>query len=293
MKAVVSTTYSDTYLFFIPIITWCWNKLAVDTICFIPYHDVEVHGESALKKWDLITDCIALPGYTNNQFKNKDGEMCFRAYAFDAPEHKEATYAQCSRLYAAALDLPDYEFIVTGDVDMAVFRMVDLLEGNGRRENTSPTTPGSTVYIVGPDLTPEGQYPICYCAATVETWKGMIGQGSYQELLDKLLGDIETENFRGNYWGKDQETLFNITKDRPKFFIDRARPGTQFAGNRVDRDDINWRSYLGPDLIDAHLWRPGYTEENFANILELLQTQYPEDNFQWMIDYRNEYIKLI
>lgn len=274
MKAVVSTTYDDKYLFFLPIITWCWNKLGVDVICFMPIW----------KTQDQIKNMVV-----TNALK---GMKCDIHY-FDCPSHKEATYAQCSRLYAAALDLPDYEFIVTGDVDMAVFRMVDLLEGSGRRENTSPTTPGSTVYIVGPDLTPEGQYPICYCAATVETWKGMIGQGSYQELLDKLLGDIETENFRGNYWGKDQETLFNITKDRPKFFIDRARPGTQFAGNRVDRDDINWRSYLGPDLIDAHLWRPGYIEENFANILELLQRQYPEDNFQWMIDYRNEYIKLI
>lgn len=274
MKAVVSTTYDDKYLFFLPIITWCWNKLGVDVICFMPIWRTQ----------DQIKNMVV-----TNALK---GMKCDISY-FDCPPHKEATYAQCSRLYAAALDFPDHEFVVTGDVDMAVFRMVDLLEGNGRRENTSSTPPGATVYVVGSDLTPDGQYPICYCAVTVKTWREMIGHSSYQELLDGLLGNIETENFRGNYWSKDQEELFRITKDRPKFFIDRARPGTQFAMNRVDRDDINWRSYLGPDLIDAHLWRPGYTEENFANILELLQAQYPEDNFQWMINYRNEYIKLV
>ena len=36
MKTIISTTYNDNYLFFLPITTWSWNKLGVDVICFMP-----------------------------------------------------------------------------------------------------------------------------------------------------------------------------------------------------------------------------------------------------------------
>ena len=115
---------------------------------------------------------------------------------------------------------------------------------------------------------------------------------SYQNCLDELLGDIECENMRGNYWSKDQQNLWENTCDIA-YLIGRARPGTQFADNRVDRDDANWRSYLNDNLIDAHLWRPGYTDENFANIIELMTTMYPNDDFSWLVEYNEKYKALI
>lgn len=75
--------------------------------------------------------------------------------------------------------------------------------------------------------------------------------------------------------------------------IPRARPGTQFAANRVDRDDINWRAYVNDDLVDAHLWRPGYTDENFANIMELLTMKYPNEDFTWLRTYNEQYKNLL
>ena len=36
MKTIISTTYNDNYLFFLPITIWSWNKLGVDVICFMP-----------------------------------------------------------------------------------------------------------------------------------------------------------------------------------------------------------------------------------------------------------------
>lgn len=264
MKAVVSTTYDDKYLFFLPIITWCWNKLGVDVVCFAP---LSVKENNAFLKMALL-----------EKIRERAG-LLFSFYGFSCQPHKESTYAQCSRLYASAMMVADDELLFTSDIDMCVFKVPPF---------------NADIYIYGADLVPDKQFPICYAAGRAITWRALmaINGRSFQKCLDDLLGGIECENMRGNYWGKDQETLFDKVSGHAHK-VPRARPGTQFAMNRVDRDDINWRSYLGPDLIDAHLWRPGYIEENFANILELLQTQYPEDNFQWMIDYRNEYIKLI
>lgn len=269
-KAIISSTYDDRYLYFIPLATWCWNKLGVDVICFLPHSDYMGSEAKNQVPAQIIRDTI-----------QKYNLRCDLHY-FNAPENKKPTYSQCSRLYGACLDLPEDEVLITSDVDMAVFKMPEYVDN---------------ITIFGIDLVPEGQYPICYASATVKMWRKYfeIEGKTYQKCLDNLLGNIEAEHFRGNYWGKDQETLFNKTSGHqfPPFGVKRARPNTQFADYRVDRDDINWRSYVNDELVDAHLWRPGYTDENFANILELLTIKYPEENFQWLIDYTNAYKQLL
>ena len=262
MKAILSTTYDDNYLFFIPIVQWCWNKLGVDCIIFAP-HKIEIR----VNKYYLVKDLC----------KKSTWEY------FISPANKEATYAQCSRLFGGALqDISNDEILITSDADMAIF-------------SHDITNARSGINIWGTDLVPEKQFPICYISASKLDWQQRFGvKGlSVQNCLDNLLGHIEAEQFRGNYWGKDQETAWNML--HTSWYNDhlRARPGTQFSTNRVDRDDSNWRHYLGPDLFDAHLWRPGYADRNFANIMELLTTQYPDENFKWLVDYRNEYIKLL
>lgn len=269
MKAVVSSTYDNNYHFFLPIITWCWNKIGVDVICFMPHWITQYQ----IKNMIVANTC-------------RQNNLRIEQYHFSCPEHKEATYAQCSRLYAAALDLPEHEVLITSDVDMALFKI--------------PQNMGGFMSIFGHDLVPSKQVPICYISGSVDEWRKrfkIMGR-AYQECLDDLLGSIEADHFRGNYWAKDQEEAYNNIMgggwpNCHAHLLPRARPGTQFAEHRVDRDDINWRSYCGPDLIDAHLWRPGYTDANFANIMELLQTQYPNENFDWVRNYRNKYIKLL
>lgn len=267
MKAIISTTFDDKYLFFLPIVSWCWNKLGIETICFLPSPRHETETEKL---------CLAIEYYdpVKNHLKY-----------FIASEHKAATYAQCSRLYAAALYLPEDEILITSDVDMALFQI--------------PKHNNGCFAITGYDLTPTKQFPICYISAQVEDWRKAfdIGDKTYQECLDELLGHIEAQHFRGNFWSKDQETAFNvIAKDMmevPIELIPRTNGQNQFATKRVDRDDAYWRDRLNLDVIDAHLWRPGFEENNFKNILELLRYFYPNDNFDWLIEYRNKYVELL
>lgn len=263
MTAIISTTYDSKYLYFLPITTWCWNRLNVDVICFIP-----------IEKTGSDYDKISLAMEYCNNYK-------LSVYQFEAPEHKEATYAQCSRLYGACLDLPENEILITGDIDMAMFKVPEYTSG--------------AFNILGSDLTPPKQFPICYLMATVKEWRDAFDlKGKhYQECLDGLLGGIEAESFRGNYWCKDQEEAYNKISKVSRIEKVRAKEGTQFATKRVDRDDLHYMDRLDKDIIDAHLWRPGYTEENFPKILELLQYFYPEDDFNWLKKYTEEYIKLL
>jgi hypothetical protein len=262
MKAIISTTYDDKYFFFLPIVSFLWNKMKVAVECFTPMPLPE-----HFKKIDLVRNAFA-----SNALK-------VRVNYFDCPEHKKATYAQCSRLFGSCLTLPDDEIIVVSDIDMANFKLPPY---------------GGDITIFGFDLVPHGQYPMCYATGRVSDWRSVMETSgkTLQQCLDELLGGIECDNMRGNYWAKDQETLWDNTCDRA-VHIPRARPGTQFASNRVDRDDSFWRDRLNHDVIDAHLWRPGYEDENFEKIIELIQFFYPNDDLTWMREYQQQYKALI
>ena len=279
-KAVISSTYDDNYFYFIPLVAWLWNRLGVDVICFVPEHSgryfkgTSEQIEERKKRYYFITQFCEQHGLNVNFYK------------FKSPEHKEATYAQCSRLYGACLDLPEDEVLITSDVDMGVFLLsMATFKFNPYQNNLT---------VFGSDLVPEGQFPMCYATGTVKEWRiaMKLDNKTYQQCLDELLGEIECDHMRGNYWGKDQQTLWENIKDNATL-IPRARPGTQFAANRVDRDDINWRAYVNDDLVDAHLWRPGYTDENFANIMELLTMKYPNEDFTWLRTYTEQYKKIL
>jgi hypothetical protein len=73
----------------------------------------------------------------------------------------------------------------------------------------------------------------------------------------------------------------------------RAKLPERFATNRLDRDDAYLLERLNPDIIDYHLPRPGYEENNFNQIMTVLKYHYPNDNFDWLIEYREQYIKLL
>jgi len=204
---------------------------------------------------------------------------------FSCPEHKEATYSQCSRLYAASLDLPEDDVLVVSDTDMFVLNPSYFHE-----------PPQGIIDIYGADLVPPKQYPMCYLVGNVKTWRDLIGEGSYQEKLDSLLGGIECDNFRGNYWAKDQEEIFSLinTNDNVDYrLFNRAAPGTQFATKRLDRDDSFILERLSPDIVDYHANRPGYEPENFIVIREILEYYFPNEDLSWIHDYNEKYKQLL
>lgn len=268
MKAIISSTYDDKYLYFLPIVTWCWNKLGVDVICFMPKGRFFIHGVEA--KGMLIMDVI-----------KKQNLKCTITY-FDAPEHKESTYAQCSRLYGACLDLPEDEVIITGDVDMLMFRLPETIEGG--------------FSIFGYDLVPDKQYPMCYISAKVKDWRNAfeLDGKSYQQCLDELMKNRDSISMRSDFWALDQEIAFNkINLTQMVHYIPRTNGQNQFATHRLDRDDSFLLDSMNNEVYDYHANRPPYEENNFQKILTVLKFFYPEESFEWLVEYQNSYINLL
>lgn len=271
MTAIISITHDDKYLFYLPLVVWSWNKLGYNVVVIGP----DMEEETTDNRIELIIDT------------KWEADLQFHWVGFNAPVNKEPTYAQCSRLYAACYRrlLPDSEILITSDIDMAVFN----------KEYFNVAEDGR-IHVFGADLVPEKQYPMCYIAMPASLWRETMGiylGETMQFKLDELLGHLECEHFAGNYWAKDQETVydniwfsgFHVVKHN------RAKLPYQFATKRADRD--GWPEVIPPDIIDAHLPRPGYTEENFKKIMNLFVTMYPTEDFTWMQDYRDKYVQFI
>jgi hypothetical protein len=279
MKAVISSDFTDIYLFNVPIVAWAWKQLGVEVIWFQTslqdQHFATAEEQvKAIKKLDLISLTRLLQ------------KIDIQRHFINCPPEKAATYAQNSRLYGACVeDNPD-EILVVSDCDMLVFKSI-----------MSYLTANNSFSVLGKDLVPEGQLPMCYLWGSQAQWQNImeIGNNGYQDCLDAALAHENCENMRGNLWGRDQETIFNqVAKtDLQVRYYDRARPGTQFATNRLDRDDSFILDRLSPDIVDYHMHRPLWEPKNFEILLTILKYFWPNEDFQWVIDYCEAYKKLL
>jgi len=282
--AVISTTFDDKYLFYLPITAWVWNKLGINVVCYAPYLDGEVQN----KKIDLINDYVRLQKI----------KLTYRGFL--APIHKQATFAQVVRLFDAAdIGYPMEHTLVTSDIDMLCFGNVfkELEDGH--------------IHLIGADLLDEGsnQIPMCYISMQVKQWRDVMGmwkmdrineQGlveghlkSYQECLDDTIGQIECTNFRGNQWSFDQNLAHSKINGREVRKHSRAKMPERFATHRIDRDDQFWEERLNWDVVDYHCHRPGFTDENFEKILKVIKYFYPHDDLAWMKEYQQKYKELL
>jgi hypothetical protein len=122
--------------------------------------------------------------------------------------------------------------------------------------------------IFGADLTAVNQYPICYIKAKAKYWRDAFNlrDKTYQQALDELIGNINCENMRGNYWSKDQEEAYNVISKTNPTLINRTNGTSPFATRRLDRDDSYILQNINGNIIDYHMNRPGY-EEGCFNII--------------------------
>lgn len=253
---VISSTSNDDYLFFLPIICWAWNRLGWDVMCFTP-----LYGDKSALSRKYCTP--------NNTFIKLPE---FEGYRIE-------TISQCIRLYGHVFT--DYSdgnpVLMTSDIDMLPLS-----------DYWNPDPNEITCY--GRDLS-DKHYPICYIAMDIENWQDVVG--------NNMLLDLENSKAKSNSWSEwwqvDQDIITTKLSNQIVNRIDRSiAPNSHYPLGRIDRGC--WDCSLKQPLrIDAHLLRPGYTEGNWNKILELIHECFnpTKEEINWMMDYRNDYIKWI
>jgi len=262
MIAVLSATEHDFYAMPLPFVVYSWYKLGVNCIVFVPKGDNP--------KLELA--------------KKYCGTMA-TFFEFSCEEKRIPTYSQVIRLFGAAIPLVnDDEDIITADGDMCVFNGLTQLINDMEY-----------MQVIGADLTPQDQYPICFIKMRAYQWRNILGiNKTYQEHVSELIDPIEGINIRGEQWNFDQWYIKKkVVESGMEFdvnFVNRSNGQNQFATHRADRD--GW--HFNPEgLVDAHLPRPLTDEQNFNKVYELFKMKYPNEDFQWLIDYNSAYKNLL
>lgn len=261
MVAILSCTDNPLYSFFIPITCWSWNKIGFKTTVFI----------NTAKGSPSFQYAISLPEATKNGY-----------HEFHAEQKRIPTYSQVSRLFGGCL-YDNNEYLITGDIDLAVF------SDRFRNDNHQ------NINIYGEDLTGFREFPLSFIGMRANKWREIfkINNRTPQECISELIDPIEGENIRGEQWSFDQWYATKMIKESGEKYSSHLRaksPSNQTATQRADRDGWNYNS---KDILDAHWPRPGYGQDNFNKILKLLKDVYPQDNFDWLIEYRNKFVELL
>lgn len=262
MISVLSATEHDYYAMPLPFAVYSWAKCGFSSLVFIPKGD-NPKLELA-KKY-----CLSHTAF----------------YEFDAEEKRIPTFSQVSRLFGAATEYAQLQkntVMITGDSDLCVFGDYFKLLDDGK------------IHVVGYDLTPDEQYPMCFIAMPVHEWLNVMEiNKSYQEHIAELINPIEGCNIRGEQWSYDQWYIKRkLDVSNKKIVLHTRSDGqNQFAQHRADRD--SWGNFNPYDIIDAHLPRPLTNEENFNKVYELFKIKYPDDNLDWMTEYFNAYKQLL
>lgn len=262
---VLSVNSNVDYLYFTPLTIWAWRKFGWEVILF----------------------------YNNSLLISKELED----YVFESsPSHQVYTLApitgyrpdtitQISRLYAGCLFPEEEVYLMSGDIDM-----LPLSDYWKARNANEPT-------VWGHDLTGFGHFPICYIGMSSSWWQDVMDVTSsdynacIKRDLDTLPQAKDPDFYK--YWFTDQDLITQRLKEYGTSkidFINRGQYANGYAKGRVDRGA--W-TLEHEQFIDAHLFQQTWqNDEKVRKTLELLETVWPQEDFQWFRNYTAEFRKL-
>lgn len=256
---VLSVNDNPDYLYFTPITCWAWRQFGWESI---------VMYQGSLTTMDSIVPWM---DYTNISYVK-----LINGYRSD-------TITQLSRLYAACVLQYD-DYIMTGDIDM--IPLSDYWKPNK-----------SNITVWGHDLTGYSHYPICYIGMTGKKWRHVMNLNDgnnynayiWRDL--KQLPQAKSDDFY-NYWFTDQDLITKRLKPYNPTIINRGQYSNGFARGRVDRGA--W-TLDHKEFIDCHMHHQIHhkgADHKFQQTMELLYKVWPNENFDWFVEYTQEFKKL-
>ncbi len=152
----------------------------------------------------------------------------------------------------------------------------------------------------------EVMYPICYIGATVPVWKDImkLRSGDVRQTilsqLDQATAEYGTEWNAPGYgvqWYYDQKLFGRRIAAWPGHPKDCQKinrpPDRQFLADRLDRG--RWKFNSKADLqgmIDAHILRPGFSDENWPRLKVLLEALLTKEQVRWVEMYKQQFVNI-
>lgn len=275
-RVLLSCDASPVYAFFLPIVAAAWRALG-----FQPTIMLVGDTPDPCRHW-VKTPALDL---AMREAVRAGADVRFVAAR---KGFLPSTVAQCVRVTAASIDglRPD-EYVLTGDVDMIPLRDMTNFLKQGMPDAWMHLYHGYAY-----EHEPEAHFPLCYMGATVEHWRHFLPV-TLDECLD-ALGARDTWDSETSWkaWNHDEKWASARIAASPDFggHVQRIRRNPDL--NRVDR--AWWDRSPAVELcVDCHALRPGYSDENWGRIREVLGTIFDTNKLDRVSSYRDLFLRYL
>ena len=264
-RILFSTDHNPTYAWFAPLSSLMWQRV----VGFKPV----VAAVGPVDPW--LLEQTAATGADVVRICNVKGVS-------------SASMSQFCRLFPYLMGpVNEYDYLMLVDIDAWPMQ----------RDIFQPT--GADLDLIFPNWCMPF-FPMGYNGALLSTWRAMVGVEAtcVEEAVIKVMQThpelIKRTNSKHHdpLWNFDEAYITERIRAWPGF-PDRcrqyARVGGDLLNDRIDR--IRWPSEPRPDgMVDAHLLRPGWTDENWPRIRPLLAALLPAADLAWADQYRAAYL---
>lgn len=290
--AVISSDKSPTYSFFAPLCSLFWTRRGFRPLLVLVGTAEEWLADPRRRLELERSREVGAVVHFMPYFHGADG-------MFPGGRPPTATAAQCARLFASSLPgVQADDYLLTGDVDMLTLgpwvggavdaRPLQLYFSNAYSSGPCPHDGGKT--------NPCPCFPICYIGAQAKIWREIVGTDIGAALNAAPVGADDAMLL----WNHDEKWLGQKIRSWYGFptltqQIERNFDRGQWRLDRSDWKvgDAAWRAEHEPFLhgvADAHLPRPGYTDEVWPTIRPLLEAALPKKLVAWCDDYREAWV---
>ncbi len=257
--AIISTNEHPMYAWFVPLCALMWRDVA---------------------GFDL--SCIFV-GPVNPWFVERSREAGALIYQCETPLCcSTATASQLIRLFSYAapgIDPGDYLLSVDSDA----WPLARAFDPSGKRLD-----------LIHPDACDHAEtpyFPIGYLGMSAADWRGAVGidAPSPESGLAELFHTDPRLTTGHTGWNYDETLITRRVKAQP-WWPGEARILRRPGDPPVDRmDRSGWPANVVADgKIDAHLLRPGWTDENWPRLRPLLAQRLTAEHLAWADAYRHD-----
>lgn len=274
-KIVLSVNDNPQYLYYTPLTVWAWQQFGWEPILFY-------HG-----KFTQLNELVDL-------MLGEIGGKTKGYVVHDIEGYRSETITQISRLYAGCV-AEEGDMLMTGDIDMLPLS-----------DYWHPELTQNKITVYGHDLTNFGHIPICYIAMSKERWVEVMGLTSndFEKLIKRDLDSLPKakSNDPVEWWQVDQDIITDriMACQFTKGFLTRGVLSNGYAAGRVDRSAWSWERWQIKEaqLIDCHMHRSTFNKAWISNpkfiaTMDLLRSVWPEQNFEWFVDYSYQFDQIV
>lgn len=258
-RTILSVNENPVYAFFVPLCTLMWWDVARFRVSCLYVGDVDQWLLDKAREVNTIVHTIPKPSYCSTGAASQ----IVRLFSHLSPGTQEGDYLLA--------------------VDSDAFPLANAFQ---------PT--GAPIDLVYPDCCDHAEtpyFPIGYIGMEARLWREIMpGRGSPEDALAELYRTDPTIVAGHPGWNYDETLVTRRIKAHPAFRNAniRRRPGDPPV-DRIDRSA--WPA--APDCtgkIDAHLIRPGWTDENWPRLRPLLAQRLNGEHLAWADSYRQTWV---